>query len=195
MNSQITILGYIVLVFGFELGLFSSCKGQSTKSVQPNILWITTEDISPNLGCYGDAFAKTPFLDQLAKGGVMYTNAIASAPVCAPARSSIATGMHQSSIGSQHMRSKGKFPGTFMYYPEYLREAGYYCTNNSKEDYNLIYNSSKIWDESGKNTHWRNRKNKDQPFFAVFNFTGTHESATNLKTKHLDVVKAIPEDQ
>ncbi|WP_339921905.1 sulfatase-like hydrolase/transferase [uncultured Cyclobacterium sp.] len=195
MKSQIKNTGYFALFFGFGLSLLFSFKEPTPEPVKPNILWITTEDISPNLGCYGDEFAKTPFLDQMAKDGVMYTNAIASAPVCAPARSSIATGMHQSSIGSQHMRSKGKFPETFKYYPEYLREAGYFCTNNSKEDYNLIYKASKIWDESGKEAHWRNRKNKDQPFFAVFNFTGTHESATNLKQKHLDVIKAIPKDQ
>jgi len=195
MRSQIKNIGYIALVFGCGISFFLSCKEPRSRPAQPNILWITTEDISPNLGCYGDEFAHTPFLDQLAKEGVMYTNAIASAPVCAPARSSIATGMHQSSIGSQHMRSKGKFPETFKYYPEYLREAGYYCTNNSKEDYNLVYNSSEIWDESGKSAHWRNRKNKSQPFFAVFNFTGTHESATNLKEKHLGVIKDIPEDK
>tara|TARA_R110002049_G_scaffold4383_8_gene30643 strand:- start:797 stop:2683 length:1887 start_codon:yes stop_codon:yes gene_type:complete len=195
MRSQIKNIGYIALIFGCGLSLVLPCKGQSPKKLQPNILWITTEDISPNLGCYGDEFARTPFLDQLAKDGVMYTNAIASAPVCAPARSSIATGMHQSSIGAQHMRSKGKFPEAFKYYPEYLREAGYYCTNNSKEDYNLVYDAAKIWDESGKKAHWRNRKNKDQPFFAVFNFTGTHESATNLKEKHQGVVKDIHQDQ
>ena len=64
-------------------------SAQEINQKRPNILWITTEDISPQLGCYGDKFAHTPFLDQLASEGVMYNNAIASAPVCAPARSSI----------------------------------------------------------------------------------------------------------
>ncbi|MDX1284801.1 MAG: sulfatase-like hydrolase/transferase, partial [Draconibacterium sp.] len=115
--------------------LFSSC---TTDLPKPNILWITTEDISPQLGCYGFEFVNTPVLDELAAKGVMYTNAIASAPVCAPARTSIITGMHQSSIGGHHMRCKGWYPEEFKYYPQYLREAGYYCTNNSKTDYNLV---------------------------------------------------------
>lgn len=184
-------LALIVIVIG---SVFLSCQAAERDGKRPNILWITAEDISPQLGCYGDTFAHTPFLDKMASEGVLYTNAIASAPVCAPARSSIVTGMHQSSIGSHHMRSKGWFPDAFRYFPEYLREAGYYCTNNSKEDYNLEYNSAEIWDESSNNAHWRNRKNKDQPFFAVFNFKGTHESATNSKEKHLSIVKDLPKD-
>jgi uncharacterized sulfatase len=176
-------------------GSFAIIHSINAQQERPNILWITTEDISPQLGCYGDEHAATPFLDQLAAEGVLYENAIASAPVCAPARSSLITGMHQSSIGSHHMRCTGWFPEELKYYPQILREGGYYCTNNVKEDYNLAYESSEIWDESSSNAHWRNRKNKDQPFFAVFNYTGTHESATNSKEKHLRIVKDLPKDR
>lgn len=178
------------------LFILSPCFSNTSKqeSSKPNILWITTEDISPQLGCYGWDYVDTPVLDQLAADGVMYTNAIASAPVCAPARTSIITGMHQSSIGGHHMRCTGWFPEEFSYYPEYLREAGYYCTNNSKEDYNLEYDSDKIWDESSKNAHWKNRPDKNQPFFAIFNYTGTHESGTNSKAKHERVCKDLPEE-
>jgi len=180
----------------FSIGiifLIVSCSVQNQEELPlPNILWITTEDISPQLGCYGFDFVDTPVLDQLAADGVMYTNAIASAPVCAPARTSIITGMHQSSIGGHHMRCTGWFPEEFNYYPQYLREAGYYCTNNSKEDYNLAYNSKEIWDESSNTAHWKNRPDKNQPFFAIFNFTGTHESGTNSKAKHEDVCKDLP---
>ena len=83
----------------------------------PNILWISVEDISPDLGCYGDKNAHTPILDKLADSGVRYTNAIANAPVCAPARSVIITGMYQTSIGSHHMRCKGRIPEGFRYFP------------------------------------------------------------------------------
>ena len=183
-------------IFSFiTLALFLNCKESESKLETPNIIWITTEDISPQLGCYGDPFANTPFLDQLAAEGVLYNNAIASAPVCSPARSSIITGMHQSSIGSHHMRCTGWFPEEFKYYPQYLREAGYYCTNAVKEDYNLKYESSEIWDDSSKDAHWRNRANKDQPFFAIFNYTGSHESATNLKEKHERIVKDLPKER
>lgn len=186
MNNNFVIILILVVIFFLQ-----SCQDLEEKLTRPNIIWITTEDISPQLGCYGDSYAHTPILDKLAAEGILYENAIASAPVCAAARSSIITGMHQSSLGSQHMRSKGEFPKEFKYYPQYLKVAGYYVTNNSKEDYNLNYDSSKIWDESSKVAHWRTRENKNQPFFSVFNFTGTHESATNSKEKHESIIKDL----
>ncbi|WP_171596565.1 sulfatase-like hydrolase/transferase [Marinifilum caeruleilacunae] len=181
-----------ILIFIVGLCL-CSCKKQD-KDSRPNILWITTEDMSSQLGCFGDEHVHTPVIDQLASKGVRYTNAFATAPVCAPARSSIITGMHQSSIGAHHMRCKGHFPKDLKYLPQYLREAGYYCVNNEKEDYNLEYNALDIWNESGVKAHWKNREDKDQPFFAVFNFLGTHESATNSKKKHLSFTKDLPKE-
>ena len=78
---------------------------EATFSQRPNILWITCEDTSTNLGCYGDPDAKTPILDAMAKEGVVYTNAFATAPVCSPARSCIITGVHACSQGTQHLRN------------------------------------------------------------------------------------------
>src|SRR5262245_34161787 len=97
---------------------------------RPNVLWITCEDISPNPGCYGDAYAVTPNLDRLASQGVRYTHAFAPIGVCAPSRSCLITGMYAPSIGTQHMRCQGTLPDSVRCFPEYLRKAGYYCTNN-----------------------------------------------------------------
>jgi uncharacterized sulfatase len=141
----------------------------------PNILWITSEDNGPHLGCYGDNYATTPHLDALAKKGMIYTRAISNAPVCAPARTTIISGMYPPSTGSEHMRSMTRLPSEFKMYPAYLRELGYYCTNNSKEDYNLMKNGD-VWDESGRKASWENRPSKDTPFFAIYNFTISHES-------------------
>jgi len=141
---------------------------------KPNILWVTSEDNGPHLGCYGDNYADTPNIDSIAERGMIYRNAWSNAPVCAPARTTIITGMYPPSLGAQHMRSAVRIPDNFKLYPEYLREAGYYCTNNSKTDYNLA-GVGNPWDESSKNAHWRNRK-AGQPFFAIFNFTTSHES-------------------
>ncbi len=141
---------------------------------RPNILWITCEDMSANLGCYGDPLAKTPHLDRFAEQSVLYRHAYSVAGVCAPSRSCIITGMYPTSLGSQHMRCRVTLPDYVRGFPEYLRRAGYYCTNNSKEDYNFE-KPPETWDESSRDAHWRNRP-ADQPFFAVFNFTGTHES-------------------
>lgn len=161
----------------------------------PNILWITCEDISPQLACYGDPYARTPHLDQLAREGVLYTQAFASAPVCAIARSSIISGMHPAALGSQHMRCTGRWPEALKTYPEYLRAAGYYCTNNVKTDYNLDFDPQSIWDASSNEAHWRNRTRPDQPFFAIFNFVSSHESRVNELERHQAAVKQLPPDQ
>jgi arylsulfatase A-like enzyme len=140
----------------------------------PNILWITSEDNGPSLGCYGDTFADSPNIDALAARSMIYKNCWSNAPVCAPARTTLISGLFPTCLGGQHMRSQVKLPEVAKLYPELFRDAGYYCTNNSKEDYNLE-TPKKLWDESSKTAHWRNRK-PGQPFFAVFNFTISHES-------------------
>ena len=148
-------------------------KNELTRPL-PNILWITCEDISPYLGCYGDKNATTPNLDKLASEGTLYSNAYANAPVCSPARFTIISGMYASSAGTHHMRSTNKIPENIRFYPEYLREVGYYCTNNSKTDYNCK-GYGELWNESSRTAHYKNRK-PGQPFFAIFNLTITHES-------------------
>ncbi len=141
---------------------------------KPNILWITSEDNSPYLGCYGDEAAETPSLDRMAKEGIRYRNAFANAPVCSAARTTLITGMYASSLGAHNHRSSVAIPADFKFYPEHMRSAGYYCTNNSKTDYN-ISGKRHVWDENSNQAHYKNRK-PEQPFFAVFNLMTTHES-------------------
>ncbi len=141
---------------------------------RPNILWITSEDHGPQLGCYGDAYASTPNVDGLAARGIRFTHVWSCAPVCAPARTTLISGLYPTSTGSEHMRSMVPFPSGKQMFPQLLRAAGYYCTNNAKEDYNLTQ-PGKVWDESARTAHWKNRAG-DQPFFAVFNSERSHES-------------------
>lgn len=141
---------------------------------RPNILWITSEDNGPHIGAFGDTYATTPHIDKLASKGLIYKNCWSTAPVCAPARTTLISGVYPPATGSEHMRSEAILPAFMKMYPQYLRSKGYYCTNNSKEDYNLA-KPGKVWDESSRNGHWKNRK-PNQPFFAVFNFTVSHES-------------------
>jgi N-sulfoglucosamine sulfohydrolase len=145
-----------------------------TQVERPNVLWLTCEDISPNLGCYGDNFATSPTLDQLAQQGIRYTHAVGICGVCAVNRSCLITGMYPSTIGSQDMRSTIRLPAVIPTYSKLLRDAGYYCTNNSKTDYNFS-TPTDAWDACSGKAHWRNRQ-QGQPFFAVFNYTGSHES-------------------
>ena len=154
---------------------------------RPNIVWISNEDMSPRLGAYGDRVARTPVLDRLASESIRYTHAFSSAPVCAPSRAAIITGMHQSAIGAQHMRTTEngvpELPGPYLAvppfyvkaFPEYLRAAGYFTTNRAKTDYQFGVPFT-IWDDLGANAHWRNRRDRSQPFFSVFNLEITHES-------------------
>ncbi|MEY4482866.1 MAG: hypothetical protein RL693_318 [Verrucomicrobiota bacterium] len=156
------------------LFLFTITSPRIWAADRPNILWITSEDNGQQLGCYGDAYANTPNIDHLAKQGMRFTHAWSNAPVCAPARTTIISGRFPTSDGSEHMRSGVPMPEGHRMYPQLLREAGYYCTNNSKEDYNLIKPEG-VWDESSNKAHYLNRK-PGQPFFAVFNILTSHES-------------------
>ena len=141
---------------------------------RPNILWLTCEDISCNLGCYGDRDAVTPRLDAFARQGTLYANAFSIAGVCAPSRSCLITGIYPSTLGSQYMRCKAELPKGITTFTVPLRKAGYYCTNNVKTDYNFTA-PKEAWDDSSRKAHYRGR-GKGQPFFAVFNNVVTHES-------------------
>ncbi|MHC4400248.1 MAG: sulfatase-like hydrolase/transferase [Planctomycetota bacterium] len=163
----------------------------ATWARRPNVVWLSCEDISPHLGCYGDPHAVTPHLDRLAAEGTRYTHAFTTAGVCAPCRSGIITGMYQTTLGTQHMRCRANLPDYVRPFPAYLREAGYYCTNNSKQDYQFSTPAG-TWDESSGKAHWRNRPNESQPFFAVFNFTGCHESGIAGTEKYRNVTRNLP---
>ena len=153
-----------------------------------------------HLGAYGGTGGNTPVLDAFAKESVLYTNLFSTAGVCAPSRASIITGAYQTAIGAQHMRTLAvsavantSYPGGFKPYsamlpegmkgfPEHMRMAGYYVTNNAKQDYQFVAPGT-LWDESSRNGHWRNRPDQNQPFFSVFNIEVTHESQVWVRAK------------
>jgi arylsulfatase A-like enzyme len=154
----------------------ASRAAERAPRARPNILWLVSEDNNPFIGAYGDPLAHTPAIDELASAGVLYRNVFSNAPVCAPTRFGIITGMYPESCGpAHHMRALGRIPGFLRGFPEYLRDAGYYCTNNAKTDYNADIDLAATWNESSEKAHWGNRP-PGTPFFAVFNFFTTHES-------------------
>ena len=148
-------------------------------SERPNILWIVAEDHGPHLGCYDDDFATTPHLDAFAKTGMCYDFAWSNAPVCAPARTTLWTGLHATSTGGEQVRSMALFPEGKTMFPALLRQSGYYCTGSGKEDYNLP-KADGTWDVSPKAGHWKNRP-KGKPFFAYFNNTESHEGKIHTR--------------
>jgi N-sulfoglucosamine sulfohydrolase len=172
--------------------------GTSSQATQdrPNILWISLEDITPIMGCYGDTYARTPVFDSLAAEGIRYTRAHSVAPVCSTSRSSIITGMYPCSLGTMHHRSNTQPPDFAEMFPSLLVKAGYFTSNNYKEDYNTgsvsgvdgdphdhtntEQKGELVWHKSNKQAHWRNRPDKKQPFFSVFNFIECHSSITKI---------------
>lgn len=143
---------------------------------RPNILWLVSEDNTMLLGCCGDPLARTPTLDKLARDGVFFERCFAQ-PVCAPSRFTLITGTYAVSSGpANHMRAQGKIPSWLKGFPNLLRDAGYYATNNAKTDYNAPLQPKRIWDECGNKAHYRKRSDPQQPFFSVFNHEVTHES-------------------
>ncbi|MFN4146798.1 MAG: sulfatase [Runella sp.] len=172
----------LLLIFFCSISIVFAQKSR------PNILWITCEDMSAHLPSYGDATIQTPNIDRLAREGVRYRRMFSTNGVCAPSRSTIITGMYANSIGSNHMRTveaartgngiinyETVTPPEVKCYSEYLRAAGYFCTNNEKTDYQFKPPFT-AWDENSRTAHWRNRTDKNQPFFSIFNITVTHES-------------------
>ena len=190
----------MMALFCFLPILFSSCHPDQSKGIvqnnpTPNIIWLVAEDQSPQwFPMYGDSTISLPNLQALAEDGVVFDNAVAPVPVCAPARSALITGMYPTTLGTHNMRTyapwRGEgdrpYPGLDIpsyspvvpqgvkMFPEYLRKKGYYTANGPKEDYNFEKTDA-AWNESSKNRHWRKREN-GQPFFAVFNFAVCHES-------------------
>ena len=187
------IMCYFLLLL-WNISCTTDGTNEDNNGEPPNFLWITCEDLSPILGTYGDHIATTPNIDNLAAKGIQYNNAFATAPVCSPARSSLVSGVYASSLGTHDHRSEFKIPPEIKTLPHLLRESGYYCSNNYKQDYN--FTDTTIWDETGRQAHWRNRPN-GKPFFSIFNFETTHQSRIfgNDSTFYERFGKLLSEDE
>lgn len=157
----------------------------------PNILWITSEDTSPIFGCYGNSTATTPHIDQLAREGVVYHNAYASAPICAPARSCLITGMYATSLGTQHLRSDISIPDFVRGLPRHLRDKDYFTFLYGKTDYN--FDPAGMWDYREQEiAPWRKRK-PDQPFFGMYTIGNTHEGRINIEEQYQQAIADLPD--
>jgi len=153
----------------------------------PNILWLTAEDMGPDaVSSYGAPQTSTPNLDKLAAGGVRFTRAYTTAPVCSASRSAFMTGMYQTTIGAHNHRSHRddgyKLPDGVRVLPDWMRDAGYFTANvvtlpeacgfrgAGKTDWNFSY-AGKAFDSA----NWEDLKSH-QPFFAQINFSETHRT-------------------
>ena len=180
-----TMLNHVTMLAGMTLPWICSAPASADEPPpRPNILWITIEDTSFLFGCFGDKIAKTPNVDRLARQGIRFTRAFASSPVCSPARSALITGMTVGELGVGNHRSRVDIPNWVRGYPAYLREAGYYCTNHTKNDFNFTNAQAfakDCWDDNSRKAHWRNRP-EGEPFFSIFNFVDSHQSRTSVNS-------------
>jgi len=167
----------------------ATAQAAEARGPRPNILWISVEDINPDLGCYGDPYAVTPNLDRLAAQGTRFTRCFTHMGVCAPSRSGLITGMYPTHIGTNHMRCRGVPPEEAKCFTEYLRAAGYYCTNRSKTDYQFA-SPPTAWDICGRCDDWRGRA-PGQPFFCVINLTTTHESQIRSAGRRKQIMNTL----
>ncbi|WNJ17276.1 sulfatase [Pontibacter sp. G13] len=198
MTALILLIGALTAC---QISQPSENDPSSLLSDRPNILWLVAEDMGPYLASFGDSTISTPNLSRLAAEGVRYTHVYSPSGVCAPSRAAIATGMYPSSIGANYMRTTSytevtglpKYeavpPPPVRMFSQLLRQAGYYCSNRAKKDYQFRPPVT-AWDESGDEAHWRNRAT-GQPFFSIFNFGVTHESGLFEPYERKTV---IPED-
>ena len=175
------------IILFFTLLVFMSCNSGNTELGPPNIVWITSEDNSKHyMKMFDDNGVETPEIQTLADHGVIFTHAFSNTPVCSAARSTLISGCYGPRVASHYHRKMKKvpMPGELEMFPAYLRKAGYYTTNNRKEDYNF-FKADNVWDESSNKASWRNRK-EGQPFFHVRNFTTTHESRLHFTEKKMN---------
>jgi N-sulfoglucosamine sulfohydrolase len=173
-----------------------------SSATKPNIIWIILDDVSPNLGSYGDAQAITPNMDRLAREGLRFTNAFTHAPVCAPSRSGLLTGMYPTTMGSHHMRSKLINPPEV--FTKYLRDAGYYVAWPGKVDWNFddgnsnmaVFNYAPNAQQADSRKDWLQEAPPQKPFFHYLNLFVTHESQTraNAEQHAKNTVRLKPDE-
>lgn len=178
------------IFFIFIIGLSTFLKAQE----KPNIVWIVSEDNSKHyMKLFDENGVSTPNIEKLAEKGIQFNRAFSNAAVCSAARSSIITGVYGPKLASHYHRSEEKvtLPENIKMFPEYLRDAGYYTSNNAKEDYNIFKNDN-VWDDSSKKASWRNR-NKNQPFFHVQNLGTTHEGSLHFTEASMESSKTKTE--
>lgn len=175
-----------LLMYTTFCGLYSmQTEAADKKGERPNILWLTFEDTSAyEFGCYGNKEVHTPNADSLAARGIQFMNAWSVAPQSSAARSSLITGCYSSTYGMDIHPVPYDTPAD-IFFPQRLREAGYYCTNNSKTHYNSTTDNKSCWDECNNKASYNSpKRRKDQPFFAVFNTVTSHMG--RIRTFHTD---------
>jgi iduronate 2-sulfatase len=115
-----------------------------------NVLFIMSDDLRTELGCYGSQLAKTPNIDELANQGVRFDRAYCQFPLCNPSRSSMLTGRHPTTtrvLGNrQYFAAQDS---SFVSLPRYFRASGYVTLRAGKIFHGGI-DDAEAWTEGGE---------------------------------------------
>lgn len=129
---------------------------------RPNVLFIAVDDLRPELGCYGHPLVKSPNIDALAAGGLLFERAYCQQAVCAPSRISLLTGMRPDSTGVHDLNHPlRKTTPEALSMPEHFKDNGYETVSLGKiyhhhGDDNGVGWSSPAW-HPGKDGAWKGR--------------------------------------
>jgi len=179
----------ICVLIGFTF--LAACSGSRVEE-RPNFVWIISEDNSTHyMKLFDPHGIATPHIAKMAEEGIRFTRAFSNAPVCSVARSTLISSCYAPRTGTQFHRRSKLVPlqdGVEMF-PAYLKQAGYYTTNHSKEDYNYIKSDS-VWDESSGSAHWSNRA-PGQPFFHVASYPVSHESSLHFGPELMETYRPV----
>jgi uncharacterized sulfatase len=173
------------------------CLSVACAAERPNFVWILSEDNSKHyLKLFDEHGAATPAIERLASAGIAFDHAFSCGPVCSVARTTLMSGMYAPRIGFQYHRKSrmAELPGGAQLFPAYLRAAGYYTTNNSKKDYNVVEGKG-VWDESSNKATWRKRPTPETPFFHMQTTGVSHESSLHFGAAQMktDALTAKPD--
>ena len=186
--SRTAITAAYRVIFAFSMSVMAlspsrhvQAQDPDTAPTRPNFVWIMSEDNSKHyLRHFDPDGAPAPNIEAMASHGITFDRAFSCAPVCSVARTTLITACYAPRIGTQfHRRSKAAtLPAGLEMFPTFLRRAGYYTTNNSKEDFNAVAESP--WDMSSKKASWKNRPTTSTSFFHVVTFGDSHESSLHV---------------
>lgn len=195
INAMNTRQLKLLLLILFVLPTFANTALVVRAADKPNFVWLVSEDNSKHyLRLFDEHGIETPNIEKLAKHGLIFDHAFSNAPVCSTARTTLATCCDGPRIGTQFHRCSTvvPMPDGLKMFPQYLREAGWYTTNNDKKDYNAV--EGKIWNESSTQATWRNRET-DQPFFHMQTFKNSHESRLHFSRNDYETIKTTTDPE
>lgn len=166
-----------LLLAALFIGLGIQAGVAVASPAQPNILFLIADDWAwPHASCLGRPDVQTPTFDRLAREGVLFQNAHATAPSCSPSRAGILTGRWPWEL-EQGASLHGFIPTKFPVYPEVLANAGYFVGLSGK-GYGPGTNQGRPHNAAGPGfksfKEFLEVRPKDQPFCFWFGSSNPH---------------------